>query len=64
MVGGELSLRIKLYRPQGLNPVVDQREELPLFPFGYPFGYVPAVAAGLPNNLSGDGYRGDFYRPC
>jgi len=23
---------IKLYRPRGLNPVVDQREELPLLP--------------------------------
>jgi hypothetical protein len=26
------SLVIKLYRPRGLNPVVDQREDLPLLP--------------------------------
>ncbi len=26
------SLVIKLYRPRGLNPLFDQREELPLLP--------------------------------
>jgi len=55
---------IKLYRPRGLNPVVDQREELPLLP---PCGVMdrdstggtssvlcPRQAAGLPNNLDSD----------
>ncbi len=46
MADRELSSRIKLYRPQGLNPVVDQREELPLLPFGYLIGYVPAASRG------------------
>ncbi len=38
---------IKFFRPQGLNPVVDQREELPLLPFGYPIGFVPAASRGV-----------------
>ncbi len=55
-------MEIKLYRPRGLNPVFDQREELPLFPFGYPIGpstllrimslsttLCPRQAARLPN---------------
>ncbi len=28
-------------------PVVDQREELPLLPFGYPIGFVPAASRGV-----------------
>ncbi len=39
--------RIKLYRPRSLNPVVDQREELPLLPFGNPIGFVPAASRGV-----------------
>jgi len=42
-----ISPRIKLYRPRGLNPVVDQREELPLLPFGNPIGFVPASGGGV-----------------
>ncbi len=38
---------IKLYRPRGLNPVVDQREELPLLPFGNPIGFVTASRGGV-----------------
>jgi len=38
---------IKLYRPRGLNPVVNQREELPLLPFGNPIGFVPAASRGV-----------------
>ncbi len=38
---------VKLYRPQGLNPVVDQREELPILPFGNPIGIVPAASRGV-----------------
>jgi len=30
-----------------LNPVVDQREELPLLPFGNPIGFVPASRGGV-----------------
>ncbi len=44
---------IKLYRPRSLNPVVDQREDLPLLPFGNPIGFVPAASRGVPNNLRG-----------
>ena len=39
--------QIKLYRPRGLNPVVDQREELPFLPFGNPIGFVPAASRGV-----------------
>ncbi len=39
--------QIKLYHPRGLNPVVDQREELPLLPFGNPIGFVPAASRGV-----------------
>ena len=39
--------KIKLYRARGLNPVVDEREELPLLPFGYPIGFVPAASRGV-----------------
>ncbi|MCZ6623457.1 MAG: hypothetical protein O7B35_04390 [Deltaproteobacteria bacterium] len=35
---------IKLYRPRGLDPAVDQRGELPLLPFGNPIGFVPAAS--------------------
>ncbi len=38
---------IKLYRPRGLNPVVYQREEPPLFPFGNPIGFVPVASRGV-----------------
>ncbi len=38
---------IKLYRPRGLDPVVDQRGELPLLPFGNPIGFVPAASRGV-----------------
>ncbi len=47
---------IKLYRPRGLNPVVDQKEELPLLPLwgnvprlhgGTPIGFVPAASRGV-----------------
>ncbi|MCH7913120.1 MAG: hypothetical protein IH856_08805 [Deltaproteobacteria bacterium] len=43
----ESDIKIKLYRPRGLNPVVDQREELPLLPFGNPIGFVPAASRGV-----------------
>ncbi len=42
-----LGREIKLYQPRGLNPVVDQREELPLLPFGNPIGFVPAASRGV-----------------
>ena len=38
---------IKLYRTQGLNPVVDQRERLPVLPFGNPIGFVPTAGHGV-----------------
>ncbi len=38
---------IKLYRPRGLNPGVDQREELPPLPFGNPIGFVPEASHGV-----------------
>ena len=43
----DFSRQIKLYRPRGLNPMVDQREELPLLPFGNPIGFVPAASRGV-----------------
>ncbi|MCH7914719.1 MAG: BrnT family toxin [Deltaproteobacteria bacterium] len=46
-IGKSNGVGIKLYRPWGLNPVVDQREELPLLPFGNPIGYVPAASRGV-----------------
>ncbi len=42
--GYKLALEIKLYRPRGVNPLFDQREELPLLPFGNPIGFVPAAS--------------------
>ncbi len=45
--GYKLALEIKLYRPRGLNPVVDQRQELPLLPFGNPIGFVLAASHGV-----------------
>ncbi len=38
------SLVIKLYRPRGLNPLFDQREELPILPFGNPIGTMPVAS--------------------
>ncbi len=38
---------IKLYRTRGLNPVFDQRGELPPLPFGNPIGFVPASRGGV-----------------
>ena len=53
-IGGLFSLslfyrepEIKLFRERGLNPVLDQREELPLLPFGNPIGFVPAASRGV-----------------
>ena len=37
---------IKLYRPQGLNPVVVQMAVLPVLPFENPFGFVPTAGRG------------------
>jgi len=46
-MGGLETSWIKLNRPRVLNPVVDQREELPLLPVGYPIGFVPAASHGV-----------------